>query len=91
MKSSRIHLGQITKQMHKLQKELKIKPILDKLLGYKRRWIQHVNIISSKQIIQGNETLLPDWQKESWQTSEETSGYVRPERVNKWPNSMKGI
>jgi len=22
---------------------------------------------------------------------EETSGYVRPERVNKWPNSMKDI
>ena len=37
---------------------------------------------------QGNETLFPNWQKESWQTFEETSGYVRPERVNKWPNSM---
>jgi len=36
-------LGQITKQMHKLQKELKITPVLDKLLEYKRKWIQHVN------------------------------------------------
>ena len=35
-----------------------------------------------------NETLFPNWQKESWQTSEETSRYVRTERVNKWPNSM---
>jgi hypothetical protein len=35
-----------------------------------------------------NETLFPSWQNESWQTFEETSGYVRPERVNKWPNSM---
>ena len=26
------------------------------------------------------------WQKELWQTFEETSGYVRPERVNKLPN-----
>jgi hypothetical protein len=26
--------------------------------------------------------------KGSWQTFEKTSGYVRPERVNKWPNSM---
>ena len=34
-------------------------------------------------ITQGNETLLPNWQKESWQIFEETSGYVRPERVNK--------
>jgi len=30
-------------------------------------------------------------QKESWQTFEQTSGYVRPERANKWPNSMKDI
>jgi hypothetical protein len=30
---------------------------------------------------------FPNWQKKSWQTFEETSGYVRPERVNKWPNS----
>jgi hypothetical protein len=35
-----------------------------------------------------NETLLPNWQKEPWQTFEEVSGYMRPERVNKWPNSM---
>ena len=35
--------GLITKQMHKLQKELKITPILDKLLEYKRNWIQLVN------------------------------------------------
>jgi hypothetical protein len=26
-----------------------------------------------------------------WQTFEETSGYVRPERVNKWSNSMTDI
>ena len=38
---------------------------------------------AQKQITQGNEILLPNWQKESWQTFEETSGYVRPERVNK--------
>jgi hypothetical protein len=31
---------------------------------------------------------IPSWQKESWQIFEKTSGYVRPERVNKWPNSM---
>jgi hypothetical protein len=32
--------------------------------------------------------LSVDSQKESWQTFEETSGHARPERVNKWPNSM---
>ena len=46
---------------------------------------------ASRQTTQGNETLFPKWQKESWQTSEENSGYVRPERVNKWPNSMTDI
>ena len=46
---------------------------------------------ASKQITQGNETLLSDWQKESWKTFEETSGYVRPERVNKWANCMKDM
>ena len=38
-----------------------------------------------------NVTLFPNWQKESWQNFEENSGYVRPERVNKWPNSMTDI
>ena len=34
--------GQITKSVQ-IAKELKITPILDKLLEYKRNWIQHVN------------------------------------------------
>ena len=45
----------------------------------------------SKQITYGNEILLPNWQKESLQNFEDTFGYVRPERVNKWPNSMKNV
>jgi hypothetical protein len=63
-------------------KKLKITPILDKLLEYKRNWIQHVNRMTR------NETLLCDWQKESWQTFEESSGHVRPEPVITWPNCM---
>jgi len=43
------------------------------------------------QFTQGNETLLPNWQKESWKTFEETFGYMRPGRVKKWPISMKDI
>ena len=43
---------------------------------------------ASRQTTQDNETQFPNWQKESWQTSEETSRYVRPERVNKWPNTV---
>ena len=43
---------------------------------------------AQKQITQCNETLQSNWQKESWQTFKEISGYVRPERVNMWPNCM---
>jgi hypothetical protein len=71
-----------------IAKELKIAPILDKLLEYKRNWIQHVNRMPRNRL---PITLFPNWQKESWQTFEETSGYVRPERFNKWPNSMTDI
>jgi len=42
---------------------------------------------ASRQTTQDNKTLFPNWQKVSWKTSEETSRYVRPARVNKWPNS----
>jgi hypothetical protein len=40
-------------------------------------------LASRLQTGQDNETLFSNWQKESWQTFEETSGYVRMERVNK--------
>ena len=47
--------------------------------------------ISESLLFKITPTLSPNWQKESWQTFEETSGYVRPERVNKWPSSMTDI
>ena len=65
-------------------KELEITPVLDKLDTTCKQ-------NASRQTAQDNETLFPNRQKESWQTSEETSRYVRPERVNKWSNSMTDI
>jgi len=38
-----VTLGQISKQNTQITKELKITPILDKLLEYKRSRIQHIN------------------------------------------------
>jgi len=67
-----------------IAKELEITPVLDKLLEYKRNWIQRVKN-ASRRTTQDNETLFSKWQKESWKTS------GRPERVNKWPNSMTDI
>jgi hypothetical protein len=46
---------------------------------------------ASRQTAQDIVTLFRNWQKESWQTSEEISRYVRPEQVNRWPNSMTDI
>ena len=74
-----------------IAKELKITPILDKLLEYKRNWIQHVNRMPRNRLPRVMKRYSPTGRKESWQTFEETSGYVRPERVNKWPNSMTDI
>jgi hypothetical protein len=36
-------------------------------------------------------TYVPNWQKKSWQTFEEASRYMRPERVNNWLNFMTDI
>jgi hypothetical protein len=75
-----------------IEKELKVTPILDKLLEYKSNCIQHVNRMPRNRLPRVmKHYLFPNWQKESWQTFEETSGYVRPERVNKWPNSMTNM
>jgi hypothetical protein len=70
-----------------IAKELKVTQILDEKEDYKRNWIQHVNRMPRNRLPR----VMKHWQKESWQTFEETSGYVRMERVNKWPNSMTDI
>jgi len=74
-----------------IAKELKITPILDKLLEYKINRTQHVNRMPRNRLPSVMKHYSPNWQKESRQTFEETSGYVRPERVNKWPNPMTDI
>jgi hypothetical protein len=73
-----------------IAKELKITPILDSLLEYKRNLKEHVNRMPRNRLPRVMKH-FPNWQKESWQTFRETSGYVRLERVNKWPNSMTDI
>jgi hypothetical protein len=62
-----------------ITKELKITPILDTLLEYKRKWIQHVNRMPRNRLPRVMKHYFSNWQKESWKTFEETSGYVRPE------------
>jgi hypothetical protein len=89
-KNSRIDLDDY-KTNTQIPKELKITPILDKLLEYKRNWTQYVNRMPRNRLPRVMKHLFPNWQKESWQTFEETSGYMRPVRGNKWPNTMTDI
>jgi len=51
-----------------IAKELKTTPILDKLLEYKRNWIQHVNRMPRNRLPGVMKHYSPNWQKESWQT-----------------------
>jgi len=60
-----------------IAKELNIIPILEKLLEYKRSWTKHVNRMPRNRLPRVMK-LLPNWQKESWKTLKETSGYVQP-------------
>jgi len=45
--------------------ELKITPILDKLLEYKRNWIQHVNRMPRNRLPKVMKHCSLNWQKES--------------------------
>jgi len=78
------------KTNEQIAKELKITPILDKLLQYKRSWIKYVNRMSRNRLPRVMKYYSPLGRR-NHDIFEETSGYVRPERGNKWPNSMKDI
>jgi hypothetical protein len=68
-------------------KGIKITPVLDKLLEYKRNWIQHVNRMPRNRLHRVMKHYSPTGRRNHGRPLK-TSGYVRPERVNKWPNSM---
>jgi hypothetical protein len=71
-----------------IAKGLKITPMLEKILEYKRNWIQHVNRMSRNG--------LPRVMKHYCRTGRNNHGrplkrHVRPERVKKRPNFMTDI
>jgi hypothetical protein len=70
-----------------IAKELKITQILDKSLEYNRNWIQHVNRMPHNRLPR----IMKHYSPAGRRTFEETSGYVRLERVKKWPNFMTYI
>jgi len=72
-------------------KDLKITPILDKLLKYKRSWIQHVNRMPRNRLPRVMKHYSPTGGRNHGIPLTRILRYVRPERVNKWPKSMKDI
>jgi len=49
-----------------IAKEFKITPILDKLLEYKRSWIQHVNRLPRNRLHRVMKYYSPTGRRESW-------------------------
>jgi hypothetical protein len=59
-------------------------PVLDKIQDYKRKWIQNINRMPLNRLPSFIKKITLQKQKEPRKTTEETSGCVGPERVNKW-------
>jgi hypothetical protein len=87
MKYTRRRTGQTwteNKPNTEIAKELNITSVLDKIQDYNRKWIQHVNRMPRNRLPRLIKKLHPKTQKEPRKITEETSGCVRTERVNKW-------
>jgi hypothetical protein len=65
-------------------------PVLERLLEYKRNWIQHVNRMPRNRLPRVMKHYSPTGRR-NHDSFEEASGYMRPERVNKWADSMTDI
>ena len=60
---------------------------MGKIQEYSRNWLQRINRMPRD--ITGNiKALQTNRQKRPGESIKETSGYVRPERVDRWPNCM---
>jgi hypothetical protein len=76
------------KRNAQIAKKLKITPIFDKLLEYKRNWIQHVNTMPRNRLPRAMKRYYPTGKRNHGRPLKRLLDPVRPERVNKWPNSM---
>ena len=67
--------------------ELKITPILDKLLEYKRKWMQQVNRIPRNRLPRVMKHYSPTGRRNHGRPLKRLLDTFIPERVNNWPNS----
>jgi len=73
-----------------IAKELIITQVLEKFLEYKRSWIQHINIMSRNRLPRVMKHYSPTGRRNHGRPLKRLLD-TRPERVKKWPNSMKDI
>jgi DNA-binding CsgD family transcriptional regulator len=67
-----------------IAKELNITTVLDKIQEYRINRLQHVNRTSCNRLLRIIKELQTKRQMEAGEIITETSGSVRPERVDKW-------
>jgi hypothetical protein len=71
-----------------IAKKLNTTPVLDKMQDYSGNWIQHVKRMPLKRLPKILKNYRPKGRKKARETTDETTECMRPEQVNKWPNSM---
>jgi hypothetical protein len=69
-------------------KELNITPVLDKIQDYNGNRIQHVNLIPRNRLPRLIKNYIQKDRRNQGRPLKRLPGCVRPERVNKWPNSL---
>ena len=74
-----------------IAKKLKITTILDKLLEYKRNWIQHVNRMPHNRLPRVMKHYSPTGRRNHGRPLKRLLDTWDQQRVNKWPNSKTDI
>jgi len=59
-----------------------------KIQDYRRKWMQNINRMLHNRLPRIIKKQQTKRQKEPGETTEKTSGYVRPKQVKKGPNSI---
>jgi hypothetical protein len=71
-----------------IAKELNITAVLDKIQGYRRKWLQHTNRTPNIRLPRVLKNYRSTGRRDKGRSLKRLLDVVRPKRVNKWPNSM---
>jgi len=65
---------------------INVTPVMDKIQEYKRNWLQHLKTAHRYKILTVLKNHRATDRRNEGRPLKETSVYVRPERVNRWPS-----